>query len=80
MPDFVIAGNSMYEFRRRSRGLAVVVLEDLRAVVGADELREAAADHFVGVELEQPQGLRIDESKIALGSASKMTSVAAVNR
>ena len=67
LPDLVIAGNSMYEFSRPLAGLPVVVLEDLRAVVGANELGEAAADHFVLLELEHPQRLRVDETEIAFG-------------
>ena len=48
-------------------GLLVVVVEDLRPVIGADEFGETTADHFIRGVLEHPQGLRIDEPEVAFG-------------
>ena len=55
---------------RRRQPLArlfVVVLKNLRAEVGANELGEPAADHFIRVEPEHFQRLRINEPEIPLG-------------
>ena len=48
-------------------GLLVVVLKNGRAIIGANEFREAAADYFVARIAEHPEGLGIDQAEVAFG-------------
>ena len=70
-PDLVIAGNSTYQLACPLAALPVIVVKDVRAVIGANEFREAAADHFIGAVLEQPQRMRIHEPEIPFGVGFK---------